>query len=143
MGAFDDLIPNQAAALPSPEPARRQPANRFGFFDDLVPEMPPQQPGNETIPNIPAFAGAEPEPRFGDSLKPYVGGRNPIAETYDTFIEPLSDISSDRPILERAQDTVNFAASVPFQALRLPTPGQIAEQVVGPNSLLESEQRFV
>ena len=28
-------------------------------------------------------------PRFGDALKPIFGGHNPIAETYDAFIDPF------------------------------------------------------
>lgn len=117
------------------------------------PQTPPQQaprlpPGFEVLPTAnptvtQELAVTETQPRTGDFLKPYFGGHNPIAETYDTFIEPFTEVSSDRPIAERAMDTVNFAASVPLRALRLPSVGELGEQYLGDPSLRESEERFI
>jgi hypothetical protein len=86
--------------------------------------------------------GEQPEARVGDFLKPYFGNRNPIAEVYD-IAAPALDTSSDRPVVERIQDSVNFAASAPLQAFRLPSFGQIGESVIGDDTLRKSEERFV
>lgn len=94
-------------------------------------------------PSIPTGEPIERKERFGDSLKPIFGGHNPIAETIDTFIDPLTDISSDRPLLDRAVDTAHFVASVPFGAVRAPSPGQIIESLTGSPSARLSEERFI
>ncbi len=65
-------------------------------------------------------------PRFGDALKPIFGGHNPIAETYDAFIDPFipspprTKAEADeqawqegRGGIERAKDTAAFVAGVP------------------------------
>lgn len=81
-------------------------------------------------------------PRTGDALKPFFGGHNPVAETYDLMSGALNP-SSDRPLSERAVDAVNFVASVPLKALRLPSPGEISETLTGNPAHRQSEQRFV
>lgn len=82
------------------------------------------------------------EPRVGDFLKPVFGGHNPVAETYDLATSAL-DPRSDRPLTDRIVDTANFAVSMPFQMLRLPTPGQMAESLTGFSGSREAEERFV
>lgn len=112
---------------------------------NVAPQLPPGfkmvPEANQTVTQ--ELSATEAQPRAGDFLKPYFGGHNPIAETYDTFIEPLTEVSSDRPIVDRVLDTVSFAGSVPFQALRLPTPGQLGEEYLGDSSLREREENFV
>lgn len=114
----------------------------------LAPARTPQlPPGFEMVPTanptvMQELAVTEAQPRTGDFLKPYFGGHNPIAETYDTFVEPFTEVSSDRPIVDRVLDTVSFAGSVPFQAFRLPSPGQLGEQYLGDPSLREREENF-
>ncbi len=152
MGMFDDLIPQQAAGASGQEVA-------VGVFDDTQPqpnEVPNFAGGmfDDLIPQDDAMVGKPPSPadfgsntekqaRFGDSLKPLFGGRNPVSETVDTFIEPLTDFSSDRSVGERLVDTAAFAASVPNAMLRLPTIGEAVEDTLGSSSLREAEESFV
>ena len=126
MGMFDDLIPSQTANLNGTPPSQRlgvMPMQQTaapqagGMFDDLIPPQVPGGLNGEIIP--PPQAATVQEPRLGDFMKPAFGGHNPIADVYDVAA-PALDPSSNRPILERAQDTANFVASAPLQALRLP-----------------------
>ena len=69
-------------------------------------------------------------PRFGDGLKDYFGGHNPIAETYDKFVDPFIPSApatkgeaeqqkwlTSRNLAQRAGDAASFAAGVPVRAL--------------------------
>jgi hypothetical protein len=116
---------------------------------DLPPGFEPVQPvSTDTEPQRPAWApppgfevveedldtraiprpGVTPnstpiEPRTGDFLKPYFGGNNPIAETYDHFVAPfVEELPEERQkelakrgILERAADTASFVGSAPIR----------------------------
>lgn len=142
MGMFDDLVPNKAALLDQGQPPRPR-----GLFDDLIPAQEPSDtylPGDDPalIPKPGSPAAPQPTARTGDALRPYFGGHNPIAETVD-LVKPALDPRSDRSLLERAKDTINFAASVPSRMFRLPTPGEMIETATGSDSLTRSEQRFV
>lgn len=123
-----------------------------GVLDALFPEgVPKVYPGQTS--------------RVGDSLKPIFGGHNPIAETID-FVSPVLDVSTSEGrateddnlssadyfrkhgrfpnmIPDRVKDTAAFVAAAPFQALRLPTPGQMVEDATGYAGLKETEQSFV
>jgi hypothetical protein len=79
--------------------------------------------------------GEQPAPnqtRPGDALKPAFGGHNPVAEIFDTFIEPFIPAASPppgapppppgRPLLDRAAGLAATAASIPS---RVVTQGQI------------------
>lgn len=118
---------------------------------------PPPPPGFELVSNARAGGGGvldkifpdgvAPAPsgevsRFGDSLKPAFGGRNPIAETVD-LVTPALDITTDRGGGDRAKDTAAFVMAAPFQAFRAPTPGQMLESATGYTGLSESEHSFV
>lgn len=105
-----------------------------GVLDKLGIRRPSSIPG--VSPPSP------PEPaRFGDSLKPVFGGHNPIAETAD-LLGPALDPRSSRSLYDRWIDTSHFVASLPFQALRLPTPGQMIEKATGQSGPRMSEERF-
>ena len=143
------------------------PSTPSGFEPVTYASAPPPPPGFEPIdavpPPPPGFVAMPPvdisamdpgkprpggqieapaEPRYGDALKSVFGGHNPLAETYDLATAAL-DPRSGRPITERIADTANFAASVPFQMLHLPTPGQMAENVTGYAGSREAEERFI
>lgn len=123
--------------------------------DDVAKANPVSALPDRGMPDMDAVAAMDPgrprpggridrsgqEPRTGDFLKPVFGGHNPLAETYDLASSAL-DPRSPRPIVERAVDTANFAASVPFQMFRLPTPGQMAESATGFKGSREAEERF-
>lgn len=98
-------------------------------------------------------------PRFGNALKPYLGGHNPIAETYDSVIDPFiptaprgpQDVErrkwlSERSIGERFVDTSNFVASLP---VRMATQGQyglgdvISATGFDGSGIAQAEQNFV
>jgi len=106
------------------------PTGRGGVLDDLAARG-----------EFDARQAQPDEPRTGDFLRPVFGGRNPIAETVDLVGDAFNP-ASNRPVLDRVRDTANFVAAAPFQALRLPSPGQIAEGVGLGDGLAKSEQRF-
>lgn len=95
------------------------------------------------LPRVPGtHEPSPPEPaRFGDSLKPAFGGHNPVAETAD-LLGPALDPRSKRPLYDRFIDTAHFVASLPFQALHLPTPGRMIEKATGQSAPRMSEERF-
>ncbi len=85
------------------------------------------------LPNVPA---PETGPRLGDSLRDAFGGHNPIAETYDNFVEPavemlpsmrpaprtqadkdLQDFQDSRSLADRGVGAMNYAESLPIRAL--------------------------
>lgn len=111
-------------------------SGRYTLIDDAPPEVPTGAHGE-----IPGPKGEIVKPRFGDGLRGLFGGHNPIAETYDLAAGAL-DPRSPRDLGERVMDTVNFAASVPFRALRSPTLGDAAASLGYPG-LKASEDRFV
>lgn len=111
---------------------------RFTLIEDGPPEVPTGINGELPGPKI-----APSKSRTGDALRPFFGGHNPVAETYDRFVAPMADWSSDRPTGDRIMDTINFAASVPFRAVRLPSPGEMLESATGLGGLRSSEERFV
>lgn len=72
--------------------------------------------------------------RIGDGLKPYFGGHNPIAETYDNFVDPfvpmaprndeekaLAEANANRTVTDRIVDSANFVGSLP---VRMATRGE-------------------
>lgn len=147
---FDQFDDAQTINAPSvaimQQPQKR--SNPFDVFDDgarqtpKAPMRPDQDGGRVPLPSDP-MPSNQPSSRFGDSLKPYFGGHNPIAETYDNIIKPMTDVSSERPVLDRAVDTVNFSVSAPLKALRLPSIGEAVESVTGNSGIADSERRFV
>lgn len=76
--------------------------------------------------------------RFGDFLKPYLGGHNPIAEVTD-LVAPALNVTSERSIGQRVQDTANFAAELP---VRMATRGEYGLSDIGATGAGESAQRF-
>lgn len=116
------------------------------FFDQFdAPPKSAEEALYPTAPNSPQAAEQDallrankgalgpPPPagaRFGDSLKPVFGGHNPIAETYDKFIDPFVPTApqtqdeaarrqwaSARSLTTRAGDAASYAAGVPVRAL--------------------------
>jgi hypothetical protein len=130
---------NAQAAMPPPPP---------GFVPLQAPGQQPVTSENlhqiVPLPRVPGTYTPDPpeKARFGDSLKPMFGGHNPIAETID-LVGPALDPRSSRPLYDRAVDTGNFIASLPFQALHLPTPGRMIEAATGSSAARRSEDRFV
>lgn len=93
--------------------------------------------------------------RIGDGLKPYFGGRNPVAEGYDAFVKPFVEepnaatkaFQDSRGLAERAGDAATFFASMP---VRLATQGKAgigdAVGAIAPEtgeSLSRAERDFV
>lgn len=137
-GPWEMFAPQPASAVVS------------GPWEAFAPQGPPPQAVTSEnlhqiapLPRVPGTYPPEPQQpaRFGDSMKPVFGGHNPIAETAD-LLGPALDPRSSRPLYDRFIDTSHFVASVPFQALRLPTPGQMIEKVSGQSGPRMSEERF-
>jgi hypothetical protein len=102
---------------------------------------PARMPSDYAPLPVPGQSVAPNPGRFGDFLRPVFGGHNPIAEVADVAL-PALDPRSKRDLPTRALDTMNFAASLPLQAVGLPSVGQIGEWLIGPNSVAQSERRF-
>jgi hypothetical protein len=139
MGMFDDLIPGGSGVE-----KQGQATQTPGMFDDLIQESA-SSPGDDWVSTKPRI---EHKPRFGDALKDYFGGHNPIAETYD-LIAPALDMSSDRDIATRAVDTAGFLANIP---VRMATQGRYGIDdalqsatggALNAERLAEGEQRFI
>lgn len=111
----------------------------MGFSGTPDPTMPP---AGIRVGQV-VSGGPTEQPRAGDSLKPVFGGNNPIADIYDTFVEPLTDWSTNRSVLDAAKDAAAFTASVPTSMLGLPTPGQLVEKGTGWSGWKDAEQGFV
>lgn len=122
--------------------------NVFDQFDRGTPKQTSQTP--KGLAPLPGY-GPPPEDdsRTGDSLRPYFGGRNPVAETYDHFIKPWYEEASPerkaelekRGITERIADSASFAASVP---VRIATQGKYGlGDVLDSDSVRQAEGDFV
>jgi hypothetical protein len=153
--------PYEGFELVSPEPAggsRRanattafmQSGDPYAGFEEVAPASAPrsERDHREGVPPVypPEGIGSSPDPRetsWQDYVKPVFGEHDPVGEVYDTFVEPFTEISSERPIGQRVQDTINFAASVPFHSMRLPSPGEMIESATGLSGARRSEERFV
>lgn len=138
-----------------------------GFELEAQGAPPGLPPGFELEGGLPpGFELAGPDPREGapptvppggiGKSKPPAPGILPEAITRPIndvvgLVKPLMDVSSGpgrtgsawQNANDRVKDTLNFAASMPFSALRLPTPGQMIEGVSGLSGARQSEDSFV
>lgn len=103
------------------------PESRGGFLDTVIPKSEPLPAGRVN-------------PELGP-IESVLGKGNPISKTIEIGGKAINP-SSDRPLLERAQDTLNFMAAAPFRMFRAPTPGDALE-AIGLGGANESERRFV
>lgn len=128
-------MPNLFDQFDGPEPQRAAVSSGGNLFDQFdgpeqVPQAMPTDLDQGAIPQPGATPNsATAQERTGDSLRPYFGGRNPIAEAYDGFIAPLVEEPTEerraeldeRGIAERVTDTAAFVGSVP---IRMATQGK-------------------
>ena len=122
-------MPNLFDQFDGPAPQRAAVSSGGNLFDQFDgPEQVPQALPTDLDQGAIPHPGATPnsataQERTGDSLRPYFGGRNPIAEAYDGFIAPLVEEPTEerraeldeRGIAERVTDTAAFVGSVPIR----------------------------
>lgn len=145
---FDALPQQPTDAAPSPvnvfdqfdeeRPALMQPALE-GSYDAPVSQIDARTREDITadamVPKpTPVGTKEQDNSRIGDGLKPYFGGHNPIAETYDNFVDPfvprapknddekaLAEANANRTFTDRVVDSANFVGSLP---VRMATRGE-------------------